>query len=54
MCHPLIAQATVGRERRWHTGQSGAPQDSLVNFSRGAPFVSRERRVRRRRLGRER
>jgi hypothetical protein len=30
-CHPLITQATVGRERRWLTGQSGAPPDSLVH-----------------------
>jgi hypothetical protein len=35
----LIVQPTVGRERRWPTGQSGAPPDSLVNFSRDAdPF----------------
>jgi hypothetical protein len=46
-CRPLIAQATVGRERRWLTEQSGAPPDSPVNFSRGAPFVSRERHVHR-------
>jgi hypothetical protein len=35
---PQIAQPTVGRERRWLTGQSGAPPDSSVNFSRGALF----------------
>jgi hypothetical protein len=35
------------RWRRWFTGQSGAPPDSLVNFSHVAFFFSRERRVRR-------
>jgi hypothetical protein len=40
-CRPLIAQTTVGRRRRWLTGQSGAHRtvrctpDSPVNFSRG-------------------
>jgi hypothetical protein len=52
-CHPLIAQMTVGRGRLWLTGQSGAPSDISVNFSRGT-FISRERRVRRWRLGRGR
>jgi hypothetical protein len=51
-CRPLITQAIVGRERRWLTGQSGAPPDSPVNFSHGALFFSRERRVHRRRLRR--
>jgi hypothetical protein len=32
----------------WLTGQSGAPPDSPVNFSRGALDFSRERQVRRR------
>jgi hypothetical protein len=31
---PRIAQPTVGRERLWLTGQSGAPPDSPVNFRR--------------------
>jgi hypothetical protein len=44
----LIAQMIVGHGRLWLTGQSGAPPDSLVNFSRGAFFISRERRVRHR------
>jgi hypothetical protein len=33
---PLIAQPTVGRERLWLTGQSDAPPDSPVIFSRGS------------------
>jgi hypothetical protein len=48
MCRTLIAQTTVGRGLRWLTGQSGAPPDSPVIFSRGAFAFSRERRVRRR------
>jgi hypothetical protein len=47
-CCPLIAQTTVGRGRRWPTGQSAVPPDSPVNFSRDAFSFSRERRVRRR------
>jgi hypothetical protein len=35
-CRLLIVQSTVGRERLWLTGQSGAPPDSPVIFSRGA------------------
>jgi hypothetical protein len=31
---PRIAQPTVGADDRWLTGQSGAPPDSLVNYSR--------------------
>ena len=31
---------------RWLTGQSGAPPDSPVNYSRTPPMKSRERRVR--------
>jgi hypothetical protein len=46
-CRPLIAQPTVDRERLWLTGQSGAPPDSPVIFSRGAFSFSQERRVRR-------
>jgi hypothetical protein len=44
---PRVARTTVGRWRSWLTGQSGAPSDSLVNFSHVAFFISRERRVRR-------
>jgi hypothetical protein len=36
--------------RRWLTGQSGAPPNSLVNYSHVAFFFSRERRVRRWRI----
>jgi hypothetical protein len=32
--HARIARPTVGSADRWLTGQSGAPQDSPVNFSR--------------------
>jgi hypothetical protein len=32
---------------RWLTGQSGAPPDSPMNFSRTLPSISRERRVHR-------
>jgi hypothetical protein len=35
---------------RWLTGQSGAPPDSLVNFSRTSLNFSQERRLRRGRL----
>jgi hypothetical protein len=49
-CHAWIAHPTVGAVDRWLTGQSGAPPDSLVNFSRTPLIVSRERRLRRRRL----
>jgi hypothetical protein len=50
-CRLLITQTTVGRGRRWLTGQSSAPPNSLVIFSRGAFSFSRERRVRHRSLG---
>jgi hypothetical protein len=43
--HARIAQPTVGAADRWLTGQSGAPPDSLVNFSRTLPTNSRERPV---------
>jgi hypothetical protein len=36
---------TVGTADRWLTGQSGAPPDSPVNFSRTPPTNSRERPV---------
>jgi hypothetical protein len=45
-----IARPTVGAVDRWITGQSGAPPDSPVNFSRSPLNVSRERRLRRGRL----
>jgi hypothetical protein len=48
--HARIARSTVGAPDRWLTGQSGAPPDSLVNFSRTLLTISRERRLRHRRL----
>jgi hypothetical protein len=33
-CRALIARPTVGRWRHWLTGQSGAPLDSPMNYSR--------------------
>jgi hypothetical protein len=43
-----IAQPTVGAVDRWLTGQSDAPPDSPVNYSRTTLNFSRERRLRRR------
>jgi hypothetical protein len=43
--HARIARPTVGAADRWLTGQSGAPSDSPVNFSRTPPTNSRERPV---------
>jgi hypothetical protein len=43
--HARIARTTVGSADHWLTGQSGAPPDSLVNFSRTPPTNSRERPV---------
>jgi hypothetical protein len=40
--HARIAWPTVGSAYRWLTGQSGAPPDSLVNYSRTPPTNSRE------------
>jgi hypothetical protein len=40
-----LARPTVGATDYWLTGQSGAPSDSLVNFSRTPPTNSRERSV---------
>jgi hypothetical protein len=40
-----IAWPTVGAADRWLTGQSGAPPDSPVNFSRTPPTNCRERPV---------
>jgi hypothetical protein len=34
---PWIARPTVGTDDRWLTGQSGAPPDSPVNYSRTPP-----------------
>jgi hypothetical protein len=48
--HARIARPTVGAADRWLTGQSGAPLDSPVIFSRTPLRFSRERRLRRRRL----
>jgi hypothetical protein len=45
--HARIARPTVGAVDRWLTGQSGAPPDSLVNYSRTPLIASRERRLRR-------
>jgi hypothetical protein len=42
MCRALIARPTVGRSRRWLTGQSGAPPDSPVIYSHIASLFSRE------------
>jgi hypothetical protein len=48
--HARIAGPTVSAVNRWLTGQSGAPPDSPVNFSRTLLTASRERRLRRTRL----
>jgi hypothetical protein len=45
-----IVRPTVSAVDRWITGQSGAPLDSPVNFSRTPLNVSRERRLGRGRL----
>jgi hypothetical protein len=42
MRHARIARPTVGSADRWLTGQSGAPPDSPVNYSRTPPTNSRE------------
>jgi hypothetical protein len=44
-CRPLIALLTVGRGRRWLTGQSGAPPNSPVIFSHVTHTDSREQPV---------
>jgi hypothetical protein len=41
--HEQIARPTVGLADRWLTGQSGAPPDSPVIFSRTPPTISRGR-----------
>jgi hypothetical protein len=43
--HVRIARPTIGSADRWLTGQSGAPPDSPVIFSRTPPTKSRERPV---------
>jgi hypothetical protein len=40
MRHARIVEPTVGAADRWLTEQSGAPPDSLVNFSRTPPTNS--------------
>jgi hypothetical protein len=42
---PADRAADVGAVDRWLTGQSGAPPDSLVNYTRTPPNISRERPV---------
>jgi hypothetical protein len=49
--HAWIARPTVGSADRWLTGQSGAPPDSPVIFSRTPPSSSRERPVDQRQPG---
>jgi hypothetical protein len=39
-CRALIVRTTVGRWRRWFTGQSGAPPDIPVNYSHVTPESS--------------
>jgi hypothetical protein len=41
-CHARIARPIVGSAEGWLTGQSGAPPDSPVIYSRTPPFNSRE------------
>jgi hypothetical protein len=45
-CPARIARPTVGLVDRWLTGQSGAPPDSPVIYSRTPLITSRERRLR--------
>jgi hypothetical protein len=49
--HARIARPTVGSTDRWLTGQSGAPPDSPVNYSRTPPSSSQERPVDQRQPG---
>jgi hypothetical protein len=43
--HARNPRPTVGPANRWLTGQSGAPPDSPVNYSRTPLITSRERRL---------
>jgi hypothetical protein len=43
--HAWVARSTVGAADRWLNGQSGAPPDNPVIFSRTPPTKSRERPV---------
>jgi hypothetical protein len=45
--HARITRPTVAPADRWLTGQSGAPPDNPVNYSRMSPDFSRERPVHR-------
>jgi hypothetical protein len=45
-CLAWIARPTVGPVDHWLTGQSGAPTDSPVNYSRTPLIISREQRLR--------
>jgi hypothetical protein len=45
-CPTRIARPTVGPADCWLTGQSGAPPDSPVIYSRTSPLKSREQQVR--------
>jgi hypothetical protein len=49
--HARIARPTVGSADRWLTGQSGAPPDSPVIFSRTLSSSSRERPIDQRQPG---
>jgi hypothetical protein len=49
--HARITRPTVGSAHRWLTGQSGAPPDSPVNYSRTPPSSSREQPVDQRQPG---
>jgi hypothetical protein len=49
-CRARIARPTVGAVDRWLNGQSGVSLYSPMNFSRTPLNVSREQRLRRRRL----
>jgi hypothetical protein len=40
MCRAKIARPTVGAGDRWLTGQSGAPPDNPVIFSRTPPLIT--------------
>jgi hypothetical protein len=49
--HARIARPTVGLADRWLTGQSGAPPDSLVIFSRTPPSRPESSQLTRRQPG---